>query len=69
MALLANLPPQHPLRNLPLLEIGAKFKHRGHKNWKDVTPNMNISRCTYNQLDSVWTDNDDWSAYDPDHQE
>lgn len=59
---LADLPKEHPLRNLPLLEIKAQFKQKILKNWKDVTPNMNISKNCYNDLGTVWTDYDEWRA-------
>lgn len=62
MTLLADLPTDHPLRNTPLLQVKAQFKRKEHKNWKDVTPNMNISKVTYNSLGSVWTDYDEWRA-------
>jgi hypothetical protein len=62
--LLDNLPSEHPLRNTPLLQIKARFKHKPLKQWKYVTPNMNISKNTYNQLSPVWTNNDDWGIED-----
>lgn len=62
MILLVDLPSDHPLRNTPLIQIGAKFKYKELKNWKSVTPNMNISKNTYNELGTVWTNNDDWGV-------
>ena len=66
MILLSDLEHEHPLRNTPLLIIGAKFKQKALKNWKDVTPNMNISKNTFNELGDVWTNWDDWGVLEHD---
>lgn len=60
MTLLATLPVNHPLRNKPLIEIGAQYKRYDSKLWNDVTPPYGIANKTYNQLSNVWTEFDEW---------
>lgn len=65
MTLLAQLPHDHPLRNAPLIDIGAEYRSRGGRMpsaWRPVRDAFLIARCTYNELSHVWTDHDDWRA-------
>ena len=62
MSLLATLPVNHPLRNKPLIEIGAQYKRYDSKIWQDVTPPYGIAKKCYNDLASVWTEFDEWRA-------
>jgi hypothetical protein len=59
---LKALPPDHPLRNTPLAEIGAQYRPKGSPGWREVLPSFGIAKKTFNQLSNVWTDNDDWKA-------
>ena len=60
--LLSELPKEHPLRNTPLIEIGAEYKRFDSKIWQAVTPPYGISKKCYNDLASVWTEWDEWRA-------
>ena len=60
--LLKNLPKEHPLRNKPLIEIGAEYKRYDSKIWQAVTPPYGIAKKTYNDLGEVWTNWDEWRA-------
>lgn len=60
--LLADLPFDHPLRNKPLIEIGAQYLIRDSKIWATVTPPYGIAKKTYNELSPVWTEYDQWRA-------
>ena len=62
MILLATLPSDHPLRNKPLIEIGAQYKRYDSKVWQDVTPPYGIAKKCYNDLASVWTEFDEWRS-------
>ena len=60
--ILNNLPKDHPLRNKPLIDIGAEYKRYDSKIWQAVTPPYGIANKTYNDLGEVWTENDEWRA-------
>ena len=60
--LLNDLPPSHPLRNKPLIEIGAQYQIKDSKIWATVTPPYGIAKKTFNQLGEVWTTWDKWKA-------
>lgn len=65
--LLADLPPAHPLRNSPVADIHAQYRHvsdraKGEKGWHDVKPTFHIAKAVYNALGPAWTDFDDWRA-------
>ena len=63
---LKGLDPSHSLRNLPLVDIGAKYRTVGGMTWFPVRPAFGIATKTYNQLSEVWLI-DDWVATkDPD---
>ena len=62
--LLAELPIEHPLRNIPLIEIGAEYQIRDSKVWAKVTLPYGIAKKTYNQLGAVWTTWDKWRVND-----
>jgi len=62
MIILKNLPTEHPLRNAPLIQIGAKYKADDAKTWCEVTSKYGIARNTYNQLGTVWTNNQTFIA-------
>ena len=61
---IAELPVDHPLRNTPLLAINARYKWRESQGtlWKFVMPNYSISKLSYNQLGSAWTEFDIWEG-------
>jgi hypothetical protein len=59
---LNDLPPDHQLRNTPLIEIGAFYLCNNAKVWREVFPAFGIAKCTYNQLGEVWTRWDRWKA-------
>jgi hypothetical protein len=60
--LLLRLPRSHPLRNMPLIQIGAYYKNKAAKVWREVKSTFDIAGHTYNQLSAVWTDNDVWKS-------
>lgn len=55
MSELHTLPFEHILRNKPLIEIKAKYKHISDKSFREIFPNFGIAKKSYNQLASVWT--------------
>jgi hypothetical protein len=57
---LASLPQEHPLRNTPLVEIDAEYRHTESKIWRKVLPTFGIAKKTYNQLAGCWVDYDIW---------
>jgi len=60
--LLNDLPFEHPLRNTPLIEIGAEYQIKDSKVWAKVTPPYGIANKTFNELGAVWTKWDKWKA-------
>lgn len=59
--ILNDLPRQHPLRNRPLGEIKAECRNRQSKALVNMQA-WNISKATFNQLATVWTDNNEFRA-------
>jgi hypothetical protein len=62
---LAELSPEHPLRNAPLVEIGAEYRWCGGKVptlWRPVRDAYLIAKSTYNELGPAWTQHDEWRA-------
>jgi hypothetical protein len=59
---LKTLDIDHPLRNKPLVEIGAFYKPIGAIAWREVYPSFNIASKTFNQLAPCWTNHDEWKA-------
>jgi len=59
---LNNLPPEHSLRNKPLITIGAFYQANGAKVWREVFPAFGIANKTFNELGEVWTKWDKWKA-------
>ena len=57
MVELHKLDADHPLRNTPLIEIEAQYKHEGDKVFREIFPNFAIAKVSYNQLAEVWTKN------------
>jgi hypothetical protein len=51
---LAELPIEHPLRNIPLRDINAEYRNNQRKDWQDIAK-WKIATSTYNQLGLVWT--------------
>lgn len=54
---LDQLPPEHPLRNRPLFEIGASYQWCNTKEphqWHRVTKNSTTANTTYNELGERW---------------
>lgn len=60
---LGALPVEHPLRNRPLVDIGAWYQltPKGAM-WHEVKPAFGIARRTYNELGEVWTNHHVWKA-------
>lgn len=58
---LKTLPKDHPLRNTPLLEIGAYYLPKDTKVWAEVRNAYGISKKTFNELGDVWLI-DEWKA-------
>ncbi len=52
----------HYLRNTPLINLGAFYKATNATLWREVFPNFNIAKNTYNQLGDVWTEGQEWKA-------
>lgn len=59
---LKDLPSEHPLRNTPLIGIGAFYLARGAKVWREVFPAFGIANKTFNELGEVWIKWDTWKA-------
>jgi hypothetical protein len=60
---LADLPPEHPLRNTPLAEIGAEYQWVNTKTpnqWHRVTKSFTIAKNTFNDLAANWTGSYRW---------
>ena len=58
---LKQLPYEHPLRNLPLREIKAERRNILERRWRSVVA-REIGAKTFNQLDPVWLECDEWSV-------
>jgi hypothetical protein len=57
---LEYLAEDHPMRNAPLAEIGAQFKHcMGHE-FKTVEPGRGLAFDTYNTLQGAWLSFFEW---------
>lgn len=63
---LQELPADHPLRNRPLIEIGAYYQltTKGAM-WAEIKPTFGIANCTFNQLGEVWIKHHIWKATKP----
>lgn len=63
---LAELPPVHPLRNVPLGPMGAVVRNAHSKIWNSVA-RWAISGATYNQLSGPWIDPacNEWRIWRP----
>lgn len=62
---LSALPPDHPLRNTPLVKIGAEYQWvRTEKpnDWHRVGPTYTIALNTFNELGATWTESYRWRA-------
>jgi hypothetical protein len=59
---LEQLPYNHLLRNTPLIEIGAFYRNRNIKTWREVFPAFGIAKKTFNELGDVWKTWDVWKA-------
>jgi len=55
---LRDLPPEHELRNKPLL--GAWYHYTGQSFSREVLPSFGIAKVCYNQLADAWTNNSDF---------
>ena len=60
MISLSDLPPEHKLRNTPLADIKAKYKHTSERTYREVLPSFGIAKRTYNELGVVWTKDTDF---------
>jgi hypothetical protein len=63
MQILNDLPRDHPDRNRPLL--GGWYRWREAKLWKEIKPTFLISRVTFNDLGTTWTDFDVFTFEEP----
>lgn len=45
-------------KDLPL--VGARYRLKGSKIWRTVTPQFHIANNTYNELGKAWTENVEW---------
>ncbi len=59
--ILGQLPKDHPLRNRPLSEIGARCKNLHTKTWRDCRE-WKIGAVTYNDLGTAWTETSEFHA-------
>lgn len=57
---ISDQPVDHPLRNSPLVEIGAKYRVGDSKVFQEITPSYGIAKKCYNDLGPVWTNNTEW---------
>lgn len=60
--ILNDLPHEHPLRNTPLITIGAFYLPKDAKVWREVFPAFGIAKNTFNELGEVWKTWDMWKA-------
>ncbi len=63
--ILNTLDADHPLRNCPLIAIGAEYARRGNKEaqWKRIGASWKISGASFNDLaPDVWIEGYDWRA-------
>lgn len=59
---LGVLPVDHPLRNVPLVSIGAETRWRHGSQWEAVEFHWKIARLSFNDLGDAWVDNWEWRA-------
>jgi hypothetical protein len=52
----ANLPEDHPLRNTPLIDLGAEFRHVQAHDWRPLEPDRPLAKNTFNTLYGPWMD-------------
>jgi len=65
MVRLDTLPQDHPLRNIPLCDIGAQYRWVYSKgNPRPVLRAFGIARNAFNELGQVWTKEYEWYAED-----
>lgn len=62
MTELHELPPEHELRNAPLIRIGAQQKLHANQRWLPLGPTFRIATCSYNDLGPAWTATAVWRA-------
>lgn len=53
------LPPDHPLRNTILRDLGAEIRSRGSKLWKEFGT-WKLGKATFNEVGEVWTSNNEF---------
>lgn len=58
---LKSLDYYHPLRNTPLIDVGAYYLPKDSKVWAEVRGAYNIATKTFNQLADCWLI-DEWKA-------
>jgi hypothetical protein len=59
-----NLPPDHPARNVPLAENGARCRFGRKGTWKEILPSFKIAKLCYNELGAPWTEKWEWEIRD-----
>jgi hypothetical protein len=57
---LSTLPPDHPLRNLPLGQIKAEVRNVHKEDWRPITPAWSIAKNTFNELQGPWPECNEW---------
>lgn len=62
MKLLSSYDKDHPIRNIPLINIKAHYKSTKATIWREVFPNFGIASKSYNDLTEVWTKDQEWIA-------
>lgn len=60
--MLAELPADHPLRSMPLVEAAAEVRNRGSVTWRPIQPGWLIAKASFNQLSGTWLENNEWRA-------
>jgi len=58
MTILNNLPHEHQLRNTPLHNLGTVYRWKHSQSWLPIGEKFGIAKKTFNELSSVWTEND-----------
>lgn len=62
--MLAELPADHPLRNMTLYEASAEYRNTvgDGMTWHPITKQWEIAKVTYNKLGGTWIAYNEWRA-------
>jgi hypothetical protein len=58
MTILNDLSIEHPLRNTSLISMGTVYRWKNSPVWLSIGEKFGIANKTFNELSTVWTDND-----------